>query len=378
MGGSQNFAGGGGMSGGANDFMQVLQSVLPPGSMVKKGEKVAEFDKQYQILRLDDYKANVDQERLSKDRVEAQLEVSLKAHHASIEQAKAAVEKAKLDIRTTPVRSQIQAELLKLALEEAEANLRRLESATPYVMEQLRSQRRTADLEVEESKRELARAEANVRKMDVVANMDGMLVMQNMPQSGEFRQIRQGDQLYPGMMFAQIVDPTRMLVTASVNQADAEWVRVGQQARLSFDAFPGLNLPAKVIAIGAMTKTGGQRAAFVKEIPVFLRIEKMDPRVIPDLSVSVDVVIERGTDQVVAPVESVFRDKDGKSFVFVKSGDRFEKRTVEIGVRSFIHAGIVSGLKQGDVVALDPPEATGQTSIASIYEIRSRHGIEGS
>ena len=41
-----------GMSGGANDFMQVLQKVAGNGSLVKKGDPVAEFDPQYQQQRL--------------------------------------------------------------------------------------------------------------------------------------------------------------------------------------------------------------------------------------------------------------------------------------------------------------------------------------
>ena len=68
-----------------------------------------------------------------------------------------------------------------------------------------------------------------------------------------------------------------------------------------------------------MTNTAGFRDKFVKEIPVFLKIDKLDPRVIPDLSVSADLVVEsgKGDGGVVAPLESVFQDSKRASRTFL-------------------------------------------------------------
>jgi multidrug efflux pump subunit AcrA (membrane-fusion protein) len=158
------------------------------------------------------------------------------------------------------------------------------------------------------------------------------------------------------MMFAQIVDPSSMLVTAAVNQADVENLRINQKATLRFDAYPGLQLPAHVMAIGAITKPGGQRADYVKEVPVFFKIDKMDPRVIPDLSVSVDVEVESSASKVIAPLESIFTEEEGgRTFVYVKTANGFEKRDIEVDLRNHVRAAIKNGLKAGDVVALERP-----------------------
>ena len=113
--------------------------------------------------------------------------------------------------------------------------------------------------------------------MAIKAPMDGMIVMENMMRGSEIAQIQQGDQLFPGQMFARIVDPSSMLVSATVNQADVESLRVGSKARLRFDAYPGLELPAHVDSIGAITEAGRMRANFVKEIPVFLKLDRWIP-----------------------------------------------------------------------------------------------------
>jgi hypothetical protein len=189
--------------------------------------------------------------------------------------------------------------------------------------------------------------------------MDGMVVVQSIRRGSEFQTIRQGDQLFPGQLFMQIVDPGSMLVSATVNQADSELLHVGAKAHLHFDAFPGLTLPGHVVSLGAMTNTGGMRDTYVKEIPVFLKVDQMDPRIIPDLSVSVDVILASTPEQVTAPLESVFRDSaEGQPYVFVKTGNGFERRVIELGLCNYVRAAIVSGLKKGEVVAIERPPQT--------------------
>lgn len=347
----------GSMSGGMSDFMQVLQSVAPAGKRVAKGQVVAEFDRQYQLIRLDDYRSSVEQNERSYKSLDSNLEVQRRAHELSIEQAKAAVEKAKLDIKTIPVRSQIETEILRLQLEEAEARLQQLQKEVPFQRETERTQRRIADLQMAQSRSELKRAEMNVDRMLVTAPMEGLLVMETTRRGSEFAQIQQGDQLFPGQMFARIVDTSSMLVSATVNQADVESLRINAPATLHFDAYPDLVLPAHVVSIGAIANTGGFRANYVKEIPVYLKLDKVDPRVIPDLTVSVDVVVESSEDSVVIPMESVFTDESGKSFVFVRSAGGFEKRQIELGLKNHIKAVVKSGVREGEVVAVEPPTA---------------------
>jgi HlyD family secretion protein len=147
-----------------------------------------------------------------------------------------------------------------------------------------------------------------------------------------------------------------MIINATVNQVDVDILRIGHKAKVRFDAYPGLEVPATVAAIGAMTRTGGMRASYVKDIPVILSIDKMDPRIIPDLSVSVDVAIESEENATVAPLSAVFRDSsDSTPFVYVKKDNGWERRQIELGVTGNVYAAIRSGLKPGEVVAEEAP-----------------------
>ena len=230
-----------------------------------------------------------------------------------------------------------------------------LQSQQPQQDVSLKAQRRNSEITVEQSRIELQRAQRNVEQMRIKAGINGMLVMENMLRGSEFSQIQQGDQLYPGQLFGRIVDPNSMLVSATVNQADAESVRVGYRAELRFDAYPDLVLPAHVISMAALTKSGGMRTNYLKEIQLYLKIDRMDPRVIPDLTVSADVILSTEENQLLVPREAVFSGQ--KPFVYVKTATGYSKREVELASSNNITVAVASGLKAGELVALEQPAA---------------------
>jgi len=363
-GGGGTGGGGTGGGGGANsDFMLVLQEAVKPGSRVKKGDVVAEFDRQYMLQRLEDFAASVGQMDASVRKLEAELQVAREAHKQTIANAKADLEKAQLDVKTIPVLGAIEAERTRLAAEEASARYKQLLAEVKFVEMGQQSQLKAAQLEVQQAHLELRRSEANAERMRLKAPINGLAVMQNTFRGTEMAQIQPGDQLFPGMMFMQIVDTSSMVINASVNQVDVEALRIGQRAAVRFDAYPDLRVSARVSAIGAMTRTGGMRASYVKEIPILLKLEDVDPRIIPDLSVSVDVILGSEENATVAPLASIFQDgPDATPYVYVKSGPRWDRREVELGLTSNIQVVIKSGLKPGELVAEDRPPLSGESS----------------
>jgi multidrug efflux pump subunit AcrA (membrane-fusion protein) len=186
--------------------------------------------------------------------------------------------------------------------------------------------------------------------------------MQNTFRGSEFAAIQQGDQLFPGQMFMQIVNPSSMVVNSSVNQVDVEHMRIGLKAKVRFDAYPGLELPAHIYSIAAITKPGGARASFVKEVPIRLKLDQMDPRVIPDLTVSAEVILESEAQATIAPAGAVFRDGPGKpSYVYVQTEAGWDRREVQVGMANNISVSIRSGVKPGDVVAMEVPPVENKT-----------------
>jgi multidrug efflux pump subunit AcrA (membrane-fusion protein) len=288
-------------------------------------------------------------------KLEANLAVAKEAHDQLVRSAKAALDKARLDLKTAEVRSAIEAEKLKLAVEEADAHYKQLLAEVSLVEASQRSQLRSSRLGRDKAKIELQRASNNVDRMVMKAPIDGVVVMQSIFRGGDFGQIQQGDQIYPGMSFMQIVDPSSMVISGSVNQVDAEAIRLGMQATTRFDAYPGMELPAHVIGIGAMTKPGTWRPTYMRELPVRLKLDRMDPRVIPDLSASADVLLATEKQATVAPLEAVFQNEAEKPFVLLQGPAGWQRKEVELGLKNHIAVAILSGLRKGDVLAAERP-----------------------
>jgi HlyD family secretion protein len=229
-----------------------------------------------------------------------------------------------------------------------------------YVEVSERAQIRSSEIDLQQAKIELKRAETNAGKMIVKAPIGGLLVMQNIFRGSDFTPIQQGDQLWPGQFFMSIVDTRSMVVNATVNQADVERLHIGDRASVRFDAYSDLTLPARVYSVSGIGRTGGARANYLKEIPVRLKIENTDPRVIPDLSVNAEVVLATEKQVPVAPLAGIFRDSnDGQPYVFVQTTDGWERRAVILGLASNRQIAIREGLKADDVIALEPPQSRG-------------------
>lgn len=344
--------------GGHSDFSLLIQELAPGGSYVNKGDQVASFDRQFMSLRLDDHRTNVKMHEAYMRVLTAQFEVRRKAQEQRIRAARGAADKAALNLKTAPVRSAIQSERFRLDFEEWQTRHNALVKEWAWFDDSERSAIRRLELDIKEQRLGLERAERNLERMVVRAPISGILVVQTIHRGGEMAEIQAGDRVYPGHLFAQVVDPKSIIVHSNVNQVDAERLRRGQRARVRFDAYPGLELPARVIAVGIFASGGGYRRDWVKSIPVRLKLEKTDPRVIPNLTVSADVTLAREEKTAIAPLECLFSDRQGGApYVFLRDGTVWRKQAVQVGLRNNVFAAVGGSLSPGDVIAAEKPPA---------------------
>ena len=336
--------------------MLVLLSVAKAGSHVKKGDVVAEFDRQYMMLRLDDYRASGVQMDANITKLKANLDVAREAEVQVVRAAKADLDSAMLDLKTVEVRSQIESERLKLSAEQAQARYKQVLEDSKLYEESWRAQLKAAEIDRDQARIEFKRAQSNADRMLIKAPIDGLVVMQTMYRGGEAVQIREGDQVYPGMFFMSIVDPSSMVMNAIVNQADSEALRLNMKALIRMDAYADVNLPGTIVGIGAMTRPGGWRASYVREIPIRLKLDGMDPRIIPDLSASADIMLAAARQAVIAPRAAVFQDSAAQQpFVWLQSPTGWMRREIEVELENNVAVAVRAGLRKGDVVAVEKP-----------------------
>ena len=348
-----------------------LMHVAEAGSVVKAGAVVAEFELRWLEDHIEDRQSVVVTAKSQLRKRQSDILILKETERQGRLTAKAEYDKAVLDLRTAEVRSAIEAEILKNLVDEARVTWRQLEEEG-LLMERVHwANVRAEELQVQEDVLHVERHLRDYERLRVKTPIAGMVVLESMfNKSGQFAQTKEGDQIYPGTLFMRIVDVSNMVLGASVNQVDAQSIRIGNEAVVELDAYPGEKFAGKVADLGAVATAsgGGSRyrrpsgGAFVKHIPVRILITNHDQRILPDLSASADIILSIHERGVLVPREAVRNDPgaDGE-FVYIQNGEEYIRRQVRVGDFSDTEALIDSGLQVGEEVLLSalPPEAGG-------------------
>ncbi|MCZ2154446.1 MAG: efflux RND transporter periplasmic adaptor subunit [Bryobacterales bacterium] len=334
------------------DRSLTIIKLAPAGSTVKQGDVVAEFDATVLQDSLDDQRALVEQAEANLAKKVADLKVEWETFEQSLLVAKATRDKANLDLKTVEVKSQIEAELLKLAAEEGEARYKQLLKDEPVRRQSQAADIRLLELEVQDQKQNLADLQHDLDRFTVRAPRAGLVVIQSNFNGGEMRQVSEGEQVRPGRSFMKIVDPTRMVVEATVNQTESENFAFGQDAVIGLDSFPDLKLKGQLQSLGALATGGWRENFYIRNIPIRVTIDKSDPRVIPDLSAFADIEVRSRDNSLLVPRAALNYEGD-KAFVMRSAGGKLQKVPVTIDLTNGTLAAVSGSLREGDQVVLN-------------------------
>ena len=147
------------------------------------------------------------------------------------------------------------------------------------------------------------------------------------------------------MNLFKIVNLSSVWIDANVFEKDLERVKRGQQVKVSVAAFPGSTFVGNVILISSVLDPETRSVKVRTEVP------NRDGRLKPDMFANVEIITELHRTAVSIP-QSALLDDGGKSVVFVAAGGGYEKRGVTPGVQSNDRVEIVDGLKAGDKVVV--------------------------
>lgn len=265
-----------------------ITRMAPNGAHVKRGDLLAEFDRQAQLRDFTDKQAQSSDEN---DKVlEAQAkEIADRAKdETDIVQAEDNLSKARLEMQKIDILSRIDAEKTRENLDEAEATLAQLKETFNLKRKAAQASIRILEIQRDRTRETMLHAQANAALMQIRSPIDGIVVYNTIWKEGTMGEVQAGDQVRPGVPFMQVVDPAAMEVEVKVNQEDLLHLLPGQTARVYLDAYPDLVLHGQFESIDPM----GQRGDFSSVLRTFtatFSIQGNDPRLMPDLSAAVEI-----------------------------------------------------------------------------------------
>ena len=159
--------------------------------------------------------------------------------------------------------------------------------------------------------------------------------------------LKQGAFVNPGDLIARVGRLDKVRVTVYVDEPDLGKLKPGEAVNITWDAMPGHQwkgavdkLPTQIVKLD--TRQVGE---------VGCVIGNPDRDLLPNANINADIQATEVPNTLVILKEAI-RRQGSEMGVFLLNGDRVEWRKISLGVSSYTKSQILSGLNEGDAVAL--------------------------
>jgi HlyD family secretion protein len=351
----------------AGGSLRILK-LSPTGTAVKKDDPVIEFDPSDQQFNVEQAKSDLAEAEQQIVKMKADNAVQASQDKLNLLTARYDVRRAEIGVLANEFVGAIEAQKNALTLDEAKRRLQQLEQDAAA-----RAATSAAALAVVDERRhkaELAmqRAQTIIDNLVVKAPIDGLVSVKENRDGQYFffsgmvlPEYREGDTTFSGRNIVDVIESGRMEVRAKVTEVDRDNLQTGQTATVQIDALPGRTFAAKVGPLSASASRGSFfETSAVRQFDITLNLDAPDAAMRAGSSLRLTIDGRELKDVLHVPRQAVF-EKAGKNYVFLQTGDRFERHDVSVATATESRA-VINGLHDGDVIALvDPDVATSRS-----------------
>jgi HlyD family secretion protein len=325
-----------------------LTTLMPTGTHVKKGDLLAEFDRQAQTRDALDRQAEFNDLEQQINKLKATQAADKASDDTDIKAAEDSLANAQLEVKRSEIMSRIDAEKKKEDLDEATAKLKQLRETYSLRRQSATAALKLLQIQLESKRLAVDHANKNADLLAIHAPNDGLVVVNSTFKSSGFSEWQNGDQVRAGTPFMQVVNPGAMRVRGMVNQQDVPQMQAGQKVDVRLDAYPEMVFHGHLDLISSV----GVSDDFSQKLHTFMMlfvIDGKDAKLLPDLSAAVDVELERLPNVLIVPRDSLVSE-DGKFNVRVLSSNSSEKREVRVLQINDVDAAVEAKLQPGETV----------------------------
>jgi len=345
-----------------------IQDLVPEGTVVKKGDYIAQLDRsEYDNTMKDD----VDRLKTQQTDLEMRIldsAVTLTSLRDDIKNQIAAVAEAEMKFRNSKYESP---DVLRQAEIGYDKSLRVLEQKQRFY--QLSVAKTRQDILNYKFRLDMTESRINGTK-DLLAEFtitspgDGMVIYKR-DLRGSKRKV--GSMISPyDRVIATIPDLSSMFSKTFISEIEVSKIKPGQKVDISVDAFPRKALKGSVITVANIGETLDNSDSKVFE--THIRLEGSDPELRPSMTTGNKIFINSFDNVVYIPTECIMSGTDSVTFVYTKNR---VKQIVVPGESNDKHTIIAKGLTPGTKVYLAEPLEHEKFSLSGeefIPEIKDR------
>ncbi|MBL8242419.1 MAG: efflux RND transporter periplasmic adaptor subunit [Bryobacterales bacterium] len=213
------------------------------GSFAKEKDLVIEFDDAELVSSVEEKQLEIDQIDEQYKKSEADLAIRNNQDQVELLRARYSVRRSELEVKRNELLSPIDQKKNQLNLEEAKRRLSQLQSDIKSRQEQAEAELAVLRERKQKALLEMARARSRLNQVKVLAPMSGLVAVRQNSSSRmgfgfDVPDIREGDQVQPGMPIADVLDLSELEVVARVGELDRANLSENQEVILGLDAVP--------------------------------------------------------------------------------------------------------------------------------------------
>jgi len=219
------------------------------------------------------------------------------------------------------------------------------------LLAQKEAQRENVRARVLEARARVAFLTSQIDNASLYARRPGFVVYEEYINANPRRKIRPGDRVTETPGIVTVADVDRMLVEATVGEADVHRVAVGQAVNVVLEALRDKKFTGKVTRIGTVARSSSDRPLEDKRFDLVVEIDQPDTQLKPEMTARVDVQIGERRGVLIIPPNAVFEEQGVPAVHVVRAFD-VQTRMVQLGESTGTAVEVVAGLQEGERVLL--------------------------
>ncbi|EOZ92419.1 putative membrane fusion protein [Indibacter alkaliphilus LW1] len=341
-----------------------IEEMVDEGTVVKKGEVIAELDRTELFGRLEDKRLDLEQTQALFEQTQLDTALVLRQERDNILNLEYDVEERELVLEQSQFEPPAIIKQNENSVERAKRDLQQAKDRYRIKLMQERARMVEVSAKLRDVQTEVNQIEEVLEKFTVTAPQNGMVIYV----WGRGGKIKEGSQVSSwNPVVATLPDLTSMQSITYVNEVDIRKIKMGQRVDLGLDAFPEKKLTGEVTKVANVGQQRPNSDAKVFEVTIV--INESDPLLRPAMTTSNTIVAEEIEDATFIPLEALYTENDSINYVHLKSG---KKQEVKLGLSNSNFVIVESGLQSGEVLYLSTPNWAENVAVNLLEELNGK------
>ena len=331
-----------------------ITQLVKDGQEVKAGDTLIVFDPSEVQKGIIEAEGRLEISYAELEKMKAQHQSDLEELNADYEVTRIAQEISKIRFESAVHESTIKIKEIQLNLERADIALDRAKEQIENRIKIQREEIKQKNLTITQDQARLDEANETMKKMFVVTPSAGIAIIARNWNNGTKFQV--GDQCWSGFPIIQLPDLSALKAIVKINEVDIAKISKGLKVEIKPDAFSDSVFTGTVNSVANLAVSKDNNAIKVKVFPVEILINETNKNLLPGLTVSCRIIVDKIDNVLYIPLEGIYPEGD-KYFVYKKTRGGYEKHYVTIGASNTDYIIITDGLHEKDEIALVDPFA---------------------